>query len=264
MVSAPAYLALLSGYDPLARGLFDRSPEQGAPRRGLISRTLKKLRAAGVVARGDCLWFQAAADATIARLNWLSSSYTLAAVNSPTFTADRGYTGDGASAYLTTGFLPSTAGGKFVQDSAALGVWVRTFSASANRGHGASDVAANSYSTIEFRTDGAMWGKTNGVSTSNVVYAGATSAAGLFVTERLGAASVRIVKNGVSQVTDVFASTANVPREMYLLARNSNGSGAGFSADQISMAYLGGALTDEQHVALYDIAREYLTAVGAI
>ena len=49
---------------------------------------------------------------------------TASLVNSPTFTTDRGFTGNGSTSYLDSGYNVSTGGGVYAQDSAHMGVYV--------------------------------------------------------------------------------------------------------------------------------------------
>ena len=49
---------------------------------------------------------QAAHSSQAALLNWVSTSYPSSTVNSPTFTTDRGYAGDGVSSYVASGYVP--------------------------------------------------------------------------------------------------------------------------------------------------------------
>ena len=51
------------------------------------------------------LWVTAAADAQAGRQNWVQDAYNLTTVKSPTFTADRGYQGNGTTSYLWTGTI---------------------------------------------------------------------------------------------------------------------------------------------------------------
>ena len=96
-------------------------------RKALINTLVKSLKAAGVWTKLDALYLFAAADAQAARRNWIQDLYNATAVSSPTFAADRGYTGDGAAAYLDTGFNPSTASSpKLTQNSAHASAWDRT------------------------------------------------------------------------------------------------------------------------------------------
>src|SRR5699024_9071210 len=92
-----------------------------------IDAAVRALKASGVWPRMTALYMIAAHDAHAARLNWWQPLYDLTAVNSPAFTIDRGYAGDGTASYLDTGWAPSLG----AQDSLCFGVWDRTNAQSA-------------------------------------------------------------------------------------------------------------------------------------
>src|SRR5690606_35810663 len=89
----------------------------------LINTTITNLIAAGLWPKLDVLYLLAAADEQAARLNWKNpGTFTCTAVNSPTFTADRGFAGDGSTSYLDTNFNISSASGRlYEQNSAHIG-----------------------------------------------------------------------------------------------------------------------------------------------
>lgn len=95
-------------------------------RKALIDTLIGSLKTGGVWAKLDALYVMAAADSQAARRNWIADAFNLTAVSSPTFTADRGYAGDGATANLSTGVAPNALT-RFAQNSAHLSAWVQTF-----------------------------------------------------------------------------------------------------------------------------------------
>ena len=115
-------------YDAAATALFARftTPPTSA-RKAVINTLIVALKDAGVWSKLDALYLFAAADSQAARQNWVQDLYNATAVSSPTFTADRGYNGDGSASYVDSGFNPTTAvTPKFVQNSAYFGLWSRT------------------------------------------------------------------------------------------------------------------------------------------
>jgi hypothetical protein len=84
----------------------------------------------GLVADGiwtsfDAIYVLATNTTTTAALNLVSTSFSLLTVGSPTFTADRGYTG-AASAALNTQFDTTVGGRNYTQNSASLWAWTLT------------------------------------------------------------------------------------------------------------------------------------------
>src|SRR5690606_39788847 len=74
----------------------------------------------------DGLYVLAAHDAQAARINWKDPANVATTINAPTFTADRGYQGDGSSSSLDTNFNPVSASQNYQQDACHLGVWPLT------------------------------------------------------------------------------------------------------------------------------------------
>jgi hypothetical protein len=78
----------------------------------------------------DALYIFATNTTTTAKLNLISTSFPIAYHGTPAessqFSADHGYTGDGSTVYLDTGFIPSSAGGVFTLNSAHIGQYMLT------------------------------------------------------------------------------------------------------------------------------------------
>lgn len=76
----------------------------------------------------DALYITAAQDLTTAKKNLVQDTFHLTYNGTPAeadqFVVNQGYTGDGTTVYLDTGFLPSSSGHNYVQDSASVGVYV--------------------------------------------------------------------------------------------------------------------------------------------
>jgi len=118
-----------SPYVRQARDLFDRfETPPDSERRAAINSRIKLLVLAGLWEKLDAFYWLSGDDVQSSMLNWLPNpSYDLTAINSPAFVPGEGFTGDGGTSYLDTGFNPATAiGAKFTQDSAHLGLWSRT------------------------------------------------------------------------------------------------------------------------------------------
>lgn len=96
-------------------------------RKGYIARFIGAVYVAGVWAKRDAIWVWGAHDAQFGRLNWKNPSlFACSEVNSPTFTTDRGYAGNGTTSYIDTGWDPANNGSKWLQNDAQIDVYVRT------------------------------------------------------------------------------------------------------------------------------------------
>lgn len=115
-------------YDPDYQTVLTYATTQGytlpsTTQKALQSQVIQTLKTASIWNKLDLFYmFTTNGDSNFATLNWKSPSlYKASPVNSPTFTSNSGFTGDGTSAYLTTGWN-ATLGVNFTQASASHGV----------------------------------------------------------------------------------------------------------------------------------------------
>jgi hypothetical protein len=248
---------LLSGpqYDPAAAAFFARIPAQTTARYALLNTVFVGLRAAGLLAKLDALGTEAAADTTTAGQNLIQNKFNLAVFGAPTFTADRGYTGDGSGAYLTRNFTPSTAGGNFTQNSGSVGAYVNggpTSSAASVLGRVGTGVP----NLINPNGGEAALIRINGVS-AQVTFTTAT-ARGLTAASLVGA-TIAGYRGGVKQAS-AAATTVALDTSPIMLLGNINSS---FSTFRLAYDWIGGGLTDTDEANLASIMLTYLTAIGA-
>lgn len=227
-------------------------------RASLYSNLILSLKSAGVWAKLDALWIMAAADSQAARLNLVSSSYTLSPVSSPTFTADRGYTGDGSTSYLDSGYDTNGAGILLLRNAHAFGVYVNTNTAAADvREIGSRQFAATtlgSTSGMSFRS-----AATNSDSTVTTF----TDSLGLSSVSRNNSANYDTYRNGVFAQNITRTTVVLTASNMYIGCFNNNGVPFQFSTRRVASAFAGATLSAGETLDTYNAIRTYLTAVGA-
>lgn len=250
-------------YDVDATALFARftTPPDDA-RKLLISNRITSLKAAGVWSVLDCDYVTAAADSQAARQNWKQDLYNLTAIASPAFVADRGYTSDGVSSYLQTGFIPSSAGGAFTQNSAHLCVYSRSAGINAGTAIGARTASTTNQSLLIPRAStnaatGRLTQAANGAGFVN------SDGSGHFILNRENSAGSDLYRNGLSLGNSAVASDGPPSVQIYILALNNAGALAAGNTYQISIAGIGAGLTAAQAAAKSAIDLTYLQAVGA-
>jgi hypothetical protein len=222
------------------------------PRRArtlLIDTLIASLIDAGVWAKLDALYLFAAHDSQAALLNWKNpAGVVAAAVNSPAFTADRGFTGDGASAYIDTGIRLDTLGGNFSQDSAMLAVWSLTDVA-----NGGFSVGTGALAKIAPRSVG------GNMSTSlNAAAGGSVAVAdslGLFLVSRGSGAGYARYKNTTSLGDASVSSTGMDATNLTALGVPAS---ASFTTRQIAMIAAGGHMNGPEQVEFYNAIYDYL------
>lgn len=251
-------------YEAEALALFARfTVPPTDERKRLINRTIKKLKQAGVWQQLDAFYLIAAADAQSAQRNWKADTFNLSPVGTITFIADRGYAGNGVDGHLTTGFTPSTAGGKFAQDAAHLSIWSRNNIQSSSQIPIGSRTAAAQHQCLilpRLGTDVAAYRLTQDG-------AGASPASldsiGHWCVLRSGPTTLTLFRNGLTFSIDATASTGLSTAAIVLDAINTGGVISSFATHQLAAASMGGSLTNGQIYELYAAVSQYLQAIGA-
>jgi hypothetical protein len=227
---------------------------------GAINALIAWLKATHVFELLDGLWVLAAHDAQAARLNWVARTFDLTAINAPTFTIDRGYTGDGSTSYLTTAFNPTTAPSpKFVLDSATVGVWSRT---DYQVGASAYDIGWNDGAYATFASFSSAANVFRGAINTNALadYGANLSTEAHWTLTRTASALTQAFVNGAQHGTDNTGASVAIPNSnLRILSSDA----ANFSPRQIAAAYIGSGLTAANIADLHTGLQNYMTAVGA-
>ena len=112
------------------QAILDRSTALGYTAPSASQQTLQNtlvtdLKTAGVWSKLDAFYlFATDGDSDFATLNWKTpASFQATKTNSPTFTANEGFTGDGVSAYLDTNLNQANDTTNYTQDDASFGVY---------------------------------------------------------------------------------------------------------------------------------------------
>jgi hypothetical protein len=228
----------------------------GEARSGLIDALVGALKDAGVWAKLDLLYVLAAHDAQAARLNWVSASYALAAVNSPGFLADRGYAGDGSTSYLDSGFQPGvTAGSLAARNDVHLGAW----SLGNVDPSGADAGSRNLY--ILPRSSGMLTSRCNDTATGTVTVA---NALGHSLLSRTGPAGYARYRDGASLGDATAASSAPDPTNLLVGAKSSSTVPNNYTSRRIAAVSCGSGLSAGEVAALRAALAVYLAALGAM
>lgn len=260
----PYRFVAAGGYDPDASAYFAAMTVQPTEtRKGHINTLVLALKAAGVWTKLDHLSLLASHDAQAARLNSKEPTGTaLSAVNGPIFTTDQGYAGDALSAYLNTGFNPTTASSpKFTRNSAHIGIYSRTSTINAawfdigaiNSGVAGTRINAASGNANTLRAELTANGVAN--------YGTTGSASGHLVLSRTSSTSVSGYRNGAALAT--VASTSVAPPNAVFHALTVAGITGNFSGRQLASLHWGDQLSSTEAANFYAALNAYLTSIGA-
>jgi len=208
------------------------------------------LKTAGVWDRLDVFYvFATDGDSDFATLNWKApSSFQTTKVNSPTFTTNQGFAGDGSSAYLDTNWNPSTQGINYTQNDACFGVYRNNNINTTTRvmGQGYLSSIRDQSTTIQ-PINSLSAGASNPLNGGGI---------GLRILNRTTANDIAMIVDDTLE-TATSSSDAIINNNMGILYR---GDGTSFSLSEVSLA-LAGANLVTQRTDLYNAINTYLTSL---
>lgn len=260
----PALAHYLSYVDPVTRWANNASRNGGpvSPTRVSAMRRFweaeKRIGADRYIDEYFFLWGESANQALVS----FKLGLVAVPVSSPTFTANQGYTGDGLSAYVRLGFIPSVHGRAMSGGAGRVEVYIRT-----NAGGTMEIIGVTGGSNFRLRprtgTDTISAGIMCAVTASATAV---TDSRGLTGTERNGTSALSFDKNGVALAdTTAGTLTTTLPsREFYLLAQNSSGTASTFDSRQVGYAAVGAPLVSSaMKAAHYANVQQLATDIGA-
>jgi hypothetical protein len=232
----------------------------------LIDQLIYSLKSAGCWSLMDDAWLLVAENAQQA-LTSLKQKRLATAVNSPTFGTNAGYTFDGATNYIDTGFICSSHGVAMTTNDIRLGVYERV---NINQSTYAAGVLVATNRRLDMRNrsgGGSMLACANSLSSTFTLPI--ADSRGLSVVSRKGATVTDVVsyKNGdllvrAADPTGIGSSLPNL--SLYFGATNNLGGGAAtFRATTLGWVSVGAALSAGQELAEYNALQAYMTAKGA-
>jgi hypothetical protein len=223
-------------------------------RRTLVRNLYQSLQATGILSKLDAFYVFAAHHVQAAQLNWIGCAQDAIAVNAPTFQVDRGFTGNGTSAYLDTS-TPANTLELFAANAATMGVYVRQVLSGSIH----IDLSAGGASYINPNSTGNVVLRANTSSGSAVSVSNGGNATGLFAWTR--DATTAYVYRAGSQLGTGGVATGALASTNVMFFRDA--SGASYSGRQLAAGFIGGSLSPADHANLNTALLSYLTAIGA-
>jgi hypothetical protein len=225
----------------------------------LYTNAICSLVASGTWAKLDALYILATNSSTNALINLKSTSFSPAVAHGTiTFSADHGYTGDGSTGYLASGYTPSTAGGNMTLNSAAIGAYILTQRIT---GENYTEIGAGSpaLDIVPWNgSDGLTYGEVN-ANSSGVT---PSFASGLTIANRTASGTSTIWRNTQPYATLTQASSSLPTVALYMAGKNQAGSLSNPSTDQLAAAFIGGGLTTADQTALANAINGFLAGLA--
>src|SRR5262245_57300914 len=241
-------------YQPESTALFAAMTVQpDATRKGVIDTCISSLKTAGVWTLLDFLHLLAAHDAQAARINWINPAQVASVNGACVFTTDRGYHGDGVSAYLGCGFNWNGMT-HYLQDDAALGIWCQNDAQSTAPIIGMTSTAR---AHINPRS-----GTNNLTIRLNCGTQGSVAMAisrGHVIGTRVFSTSFDIYKDGAFNSNIVQTSALLVAEEVVLLRHQASYN----STQTLAGAHGGSHLTAAQITSITNALASYMSSIGA-
>jgi hypothetical protein len=229
----------------------ERGGTVSSTRRTLVDALISGLKTDGVWSKLDRLWLFAAENATSALVD-VTDGQLATAVSSPTFTTDRGYTGNGSSSYIDSNYNPTTNATNFVRNSGCAFGWSNTAGVDGGGLLGQSSV---SIAIVPKYTDSnCYWGINTPANEST---GGLGDGTGLLLANRSGASAEQLYHNGSSVAAGTVTSQAVQNQNLFALRVSGI-----YSTRQCCCLGVGGSLNATEQGNLYNRLRSYMTAVG--
>jgi hypothetical protein len=204
---------------------------------------IRDLKEAGIWSLLDVFYvFATDGDSDFATLNWKSpSSFQCTKVNSPTFTTNVGFNGNGTTSYLNTNWIPSTNGVNWTLNSAQVAIHYNSMEVNSGYYDGARTTGS---------TGQTLWNPANAATSLNYrINAGSavtstyTPAVGFYRLGRSNGIEQTYRHNNGLLVTEAINSESVTAQSMYLGAVHDGTSVSSFSVRKMSMAAFGGFAT---------------------
>ena len=198
-------------------------------------------------------------DSNYALIDWKRlTQYT--AVNSPTFTTNQGFKGNGVSSYIDTNFIPSAVSNNYQLNNASFGYWC--YSLFSNGGSRVNIGSRNSSSSgLTYAVGGnenSLFMNTNNI--TNGILSSVSSNLGLRHFNRTSSTGANYYKS-----TGLVGSNTNTSFDLsnysfYLFALNNAGTASFYTLSDMSMAFAGADLSAE-NTDLNNAFNTYITSL---
>ena len=242
------------GFDADYQAVLDYATTQtytlpSESQQALQNQLVVDLKSAGVWSKLDTFYvFATDGDREYAAINWKDpNSFEITEVNSPTFTTDVGFTGNGSSAYLDPSYNQGTDGVNWSNPNGSFGVWVDTAA------------TTNSHSYVGYTSGNSTLRRGTSKVINSVSCNQPSSVSGdvnnTFMHININSTNGELFYNGTSQSTGT--GTYSDASTMTFLAENGT---YFFSNATISIGFFGGDLYSEQS-DFYTAVNSYITSI---
>ncbi len=254
--AASAQISQGSAFDADYQAVLNRASTLGytapsAAQQTLQNTLVEDLKTAGVWSKLDAFYlFATDGDSDYATLNFVApSSFQATKTNSPTFTANEGFTGDGSSAYLDTNLNAQSDTTNYTLNDASFGGYVWDF----EQNPCGSTNAAIAYRRTNVGNNSNKIQST-GTPTTNPRISTTTGLAGL---SRPNSTTFYGLDASGSVNTSGVATSTNLPNANFTILRRTNA----YSSGKVGLFWAGAHLTSAEWSDYVDAVDTYIAAL---
>jgi hypothetical protein len=219
------------------------------------------LKAGGIWNKLDVLYiFANDGGQDFGTLNWKAPTLNQATLNnSPTFTTNQGFNGNGTSSYINTNYTPSSVGNNYQLNDCSFGYWafsgLQTGGSRVNLGTRNSSVSGLTYPVGV--SENSLFINSNNI--SNVTLT-SSSNLGLRHFNRVSSSGSRYYNSTglVGSNTNISSDISNFP--FFISALNSANSASFYTTTRFSIMFSGASLANE-NTALNNAFNTYITSL---
>lgn len=261
-------LGVSNAFHPFYKAVLDRAVSLGYtlpsyPQQIKQNRMVTEFVRLNIWTKYDLLYiFATDGDSNFSTINWKTpASYQCSPVNSPTFTTNQGWAGNGTSSYLNTTWDPFNNRVNWQQYDCSFGGYVNTVSsANTSAQFGANDATNTNSSYLQpWFSGGTVYRINSSLSNQNGSSPG--SAKFLWHVTSPDASNSYLYRNGSLYHTgSVAGSAAHTASDFYIGARNDNGTAANYTTRQTSMFFTGASMSGLED-EIYTVWNTYFTSL---
>ena len=201
--------------------------------------------------------FAAHEESSESLINWITpGTYDADNVSSTTWAQWQGYTGDGASDYISTNFNPYTDSTHYGNNNGTVAIYLRTNIQEAATVYG-SYGAGTIIRVAPRNTSDVCYYRINAADNS---YATNTDSRGLWIATRRGHNETELYRNG-SHFDNETTESAGIPNAEITILNYYPGVG-NYSTHQVAIAFIMDAVSDDEASKINTIIERYMDSIG--
>lgn len=246
----------------VAEGRYTNAPSDAV--KALINRTIIDLKTYNGLSKADCCWVFGNYESLISCQNWVENDHNVSLVNSPTHVPGSRFNGDGSTSYINTDFIPSSDAVNFQLGSESIIVMSPVLGDTNNRNiFGVQKTAAPI--TVMVHTFRTAANEQVYINSDGTLFDNLNISAGAYMGYNRSNTTVQGYVNGSpSGATDTVNQASLPAYQIKVLCSGSNNTPASHYNGGVGFLWLGGGLTDAEHLGIVQTMQYFYSNIGAL